>query len=127
MGDGREDEAANQPLLRDVNESLDMDRGALAKKGRAHVYVCECGDASCRDPINLYRHEYGAVRADGTTFAIALNHENPETDRVVVEYERYAVVQKTLAAAVKIVRHADPRALIVGDGGLGAPVDRGSR
>lgn len=120
MGDWREDEAANQSLLRDVNESLDMDRGALAKKGRAHVYVCECGDASCRDPINLYRDEYAAVRADGTTFAIALNHENPETDRVVVEYERYAVVQKTLAA-VKIVRHADPRALIVGDGGLGTP------
>jgi hypothetical protein len=73
------------------------------------VYVCECGDAACRDPISLSRLEYEAVRAEATWFAIAVNHENPELDRVVTENERFTVVEKWLREAAGIARRTNPR------------------
>jgi hypothetical protein len=125
MRDWREQEGANQSRFRDVNESIVMD---LPRRGvrRSGEYVCECGDVLCRQPIHLSDREYEAVRDDPTYFAIALNHENPEIDRVVAEYPRYAVVQKTLAAAVKIARETDPRAWrgperVGASGGAGTP------
>jgi hypothetical protein len=124
MQDWREQEAANQTRFRDVNESIGMD--LPRDPGRSDEYVCECGDAGCREPIHLSLLEYEAVRSRPTHFAIALNHENPEIDRVIAEYERYAVVEKTLAATVKIARETDPRAWRGperegGSGGAGTP------
>ena len=107
MLDWREEEAANQARFRDVNESIVMD--GAAPSNAVAVYVCECGDGRCREPIELSSLEYERVRDDPTHFAIVVNHENPEIDRVVVEYPHFAVVQKTLASAVMIARRTDRR------------------
>jgi hypothetical protein len=116
VSDWREDEATNQTRFRDINESIVMDIGEPAVRELTDAFVCECGDGACREPIHLSHEEYETVRRDPTWFAIALDHENPEIDRVVVEYARYAVVQKTLATAVKIARQTDPRAWRAGPG-----------
>jgi hypothetical protein len=50
----------------------------------------------CSEPIGLTRSEYEAVRAVPVRFAIALNHENPEIDRVLFENQRFATVEKFL-------------------------------
>jgi hypothetical protein len=60
-------------------------------------------------PISLTRAEYEIVRGDPTHFALATNHENPELDLVVVQYERYTVVQKWLKEAAMIAYATDPR------------------
>ena len=103
------DEAVNQTRFRTVNESIESTTDALGVHETWDVYVCECGDGECNAPIRLTREEYESVRGESTHFAIALDHENPEIDRLVSEHERYAVVQKTLPMAVRIARDTDPR------------------
>jgi hypothetical protein len=109
LSDWRRDEATNQTRFRAINESIENMTDTLGAHEAQDVYVCECGDGDCRAPIRLSRSEYEFVRSEATHFAIALNHENPEVDRVVAEHERYAVVQKAFAQAAKIARESDPR------------------
>jgi hypothetical protein len=109
VADWLRDEATNQTRFRAINESIEHMTDALDVHEPRDVYVCECSDGDCREPIRLTRAEYEVVRAESTYFAIALDHENPEMDRVVSEHERYAVVQKTLRMAVRIARETDPR------------------
>jgi hypothetical protein len=103
------DEAINQTRFRTVNESIETTTDALAVREAFDVYVCECGDGACSAPIRLTRAEYESVRGESTHFAIAVDHENPEIDRLVSENGRYAVVQKAFAMAMRIARETDPR------------------
>jgi hypothetical protein len=102
-------EVENEARFRELNE---WTRAAHDDEGVEHVwevYLCECGDASCSDPITLTRPEYELVRADATHFALATNHENPELDLVVSEHGRYTVVEKWLREAASIAYATDPR------------------
>ena len=76
---------------------------------RIDAYLCECSDPRCTEPILLTRPEYESVRAEAVRFAISLNHENPEIDRVVAENERFAAVDKFHGTAARIARASDPR------------------
>jgi hypothetical protein len=38
-----------------------------------------------------------------------LNHENPEIDRVLLENQRFATVEKFYGAPAKVARATDPR------------------
>jgi hypothetical protein len=89
-----------------TEESNDARPGPYAELA---AYLCECSDRRCTEPISLTRDEYEAVRAVGVRFAIALDHENPEIDRVVSENERFATVEKFLGVGARIARAADPR------------------
>ena len=104
------EEATNQTVFREMNEWTRDDEGGIgdAKRGR-DIYLCECGDGTCTAPILLTLTEYEAVRSEPTRFAIALDHENPEIDSVLVEYERYTVVDKSFGQAAQIARASDPR------------------
>ena len=55
--------------------------------------------------------EYEDVRSVATRFVLALNHEDPEAERLVSENERYAVVEKVSGLAMRLARHTDPRSL----------------
>jgi hypothetical protein len=110
INDWQREEVRNETRSRVVNESIQAATDVLGDQAPTDVYVCECGDASCRDPINLSRVEYEAVRAQATWFAIAINHENPELDRVVEEHDGFTVVEKWLREAAGIARGSDPRA-----------------
>jgi len=91
---------------KDMHESMD-------------IYLCECSDRRCADPIGMTRPEYEAVPAVPVRFAIALDHENPEIDRVLIEKPRFATVessmergQGSLAPAIPVDSHTatGPRA-----------------
>jgi hypothetical protein len=73
------------------------------------VYLCECSDRLCTEPISLTRAEYEAIRAVAVRFAIALNHENPEIDKLLFENERFATVEKFYGVGAQIARATDPR------------------
>ena len=49
------------------------------------------------------------MRAYATHFAIARNHENPESEQLIEEHERFAVVETVSGEAVKLARRSDPR------------------
>ena len=56
---------------------------------------------ACAHGIALTRAEYERVRAYPVRFAIAHNHENPESDQVVAEHERYTVVAKLVGQTAR--------------------------
>lgn len=102
-------EARNETRFRDQNEWIE-DASESFGSDRLMVFVCECGDGSCTEPIELTRAQYEAVRATSNRFALAVNHENPESEVVVSESARYAVVDKIEGVAMRIARDTDPRA-----------------
>lgn len=110
MLDWREQEATNETVFRAMNEwSKDANGDHSGMDHRTNTYLCECSDRRCTEPIGLTRREYEAVRAVPVRFAIALNHENPEIDRVLFENPRFATVEKFYGAGAKIARSSDPR------------------
>ena len=110
MADWRTQEAVNQTIFREMNEWTEDDSdGREGLLGPMDTYLCECEDAGCSDPIRLTRSEYEGIRSEPTRFALALNHENPVTDSVVSENERFATVDKFYGAGMRIARASDPR------------------
>jgi hypothetical protein len=110
VADWRDQEATNETIFREMNEWTEEENDArLGVMRQMDAYVCECSDRRCTEPISLTRPEYEAIRAISVRFAIALDHENPELDRVVSENERFATVDKFYGAGARIARAADPR------------------
>jgi hypothetical protein len=108
--DWRDQEATHETVFRAMNElSEDANVSNPSIDHRISTYLCECSDRRCTEPIGLTRLEYEAVRAVPVRFAIALNHENPEIDRVLFENQRFATVEKFYGAGAKIARSTDPR------------------
>lgn len=102
-------EARCQTMTRDFNEWIERASESLGLGSGVHVFRCECGDRRCDSTIELTRSEYERVREHPARFAIVLNHENPECDRVVAEYERHAVVEKLVGEASRHARRSDRR------------------
>lgn len=104
-----EQEARNEATARDRNEWILHADELLPGPTTVHTFVCECGDATCQEPIKLTTGEYEAVRDYATRFALALNHENPEAEYLVSKTAGYAIVEKIDGRYRRIVRATDPR------------------
>ena len=109
MSDWRDQETINETIFREMNEWTEEGNDTRQGAGqRVDTYLCECSDRRCSEPIRLTRVEYESIRAEAVRFAIALNHENPEIDRVVEENDRFATIEKFHGAA-RIARQTYPR------------------
>ena len=110
MPDWWDQQARNQTVSREMNEWTEEANDARLGLDRPmDTYLCECSDARCTEPIHLTRGEYEEVRSVAVRFAIAINHENPEIDRLVVENERFATVDKFFGSGSRIARETNPR------------------
>ena len=105
----REQEVRNEVRSRDRNEWIQTASQRFQARRPTEQYVCECSYPGCAFVLTLTHAEYEGVRARGTHFAIALDHENPEVDRVVSENERFAVVEKFLEMPRRVALQTDPR------------------
>ena len=103
-----EREVRNQALFREVNERIEQLPKGLDPKGYDRFF-CECGNPECTQQIALTRAEYQRVREHSSRFVIARNHENPETESVIEENERFAVVEHYAGGASQIARETNPR------------------
>ena len=102
-------EAAKQSRSRNQNEATALTPGVGCPEVDERSFWCECGDAQCSCSITLTLVEYELVREYATHFAVALNHENPESEHVVEEHERFATVEVITGEAAKLARTSDPR------------------
>ena len=114
-------EARHQALFREVNEHIEQLAHGFGVDGHDQL-VCECGNPECTQSIELTHDEYERVRAHASRFVVALNHENPETESIVEQNERFAVVETYAGASSRIARETDPRSqrelrLAEGNGG----------
>lgn len=110
MASWRARESETQARSREENESRARRRDSgTTDDGAVSPFRCECGDEACTCAIRLTAAEYESVRAYATRFAIARNHENPESEQLVEQHERFAVVETVSADATKLARRSDPR------------------
>lgn len=109
MGSWRDRESEKQGRCREQNESAARARTTAPANTGDITFRCECGDGECSCAIALTPAEYAVVRAQATHFAVAPNHENPESEQVITENERFTVVETVTADATKLARRTDPR------------------
>jgi|SRR5205085_7768390 len=109
MVDWRDAEVENETVFREMNEWAREQNGPVQDSGAIERFLCECGDRTCTDVIELSRPEYEWVRSLATRFALAVNHENPEIDHVVEENDRFTTVEKVAGPPSRIARETDPR------------------
>jgi hypothetical protein len=101
--------AHTEALFRDVNERIA--ESAERFNARDAEFVCECADPTCTERVPATLDQYEEVRADGTHFLLAPDHELPELERVVKRpHKRSVVVEKFNAVVARTVRRLDPRA-----------------
>jgi hypothetical protein len=97
-----------QVRMRERNEWIEQAHDAFDGHHREH-YVCECTDEGCAATIALTRAEYETVRASGIAFVVEVNHEDPRSEHVVDQTERFAVVQTVRSELATMARRDNPR------------------
>ena len=70
-------------------------------------FLCECSDTECVEQIELTAEEYESVREGPTQFALAPGHENGTIEQIVLETERFIMVEKLVAE--EFLERVDPR------------------
>jgi hypothetical protein len=95
MPDARSERIAqNEARFRDINERLRGDLQPVAGEADSVRFVCECGNASCREGVALALRDYRAVRLHPRRFAVAPGHEIPDVEAVVERHDDYVVIEK---------------------------------
>jgi hypothetical protein len=99
----------NETLFRAVNEQLEDLNEAFASFSDVVTIVCECGDGSCVDQINVSLDRYESVRADATLFFVRPGHEDDQVEDVVSDADAYFVVRKRAGEPQRIAEELDAR------------------
>lgn len=102
--------AENEAFFRDVNERIRDIADRHGPDAHLYAFVCECGDPTCVDRVELSLRDYEAVRADGTRFVLAEGHDDGTVETVVASTDDYVVVEK-VGVAGDVARALDPRAV----------------
>jgi hypothetical protein len=100
--------AQNETLFREVNERVeDL---ALGQTDEDHVYefFCECSNAHCDLKLSLPLSTYEQARTDSTVFIVAVGHDLPEIEEVVLRGAGFQLVRKRGEAA-DLADQTDPR------------------
>jgi hypothetical protein len=99
--------AANEALLRDVNEAIERGQWPGQENDRVG-FRCECAQLGCDQVIELTIGEYEEVRAHPRRFVIAEHHDLPEEETIVDSGSGWVVVEKRERAG-EIAEATDPR------------------
>src|SRR5262245_22830618 len=99
MSEAPERTAANEVVLREVNDRIaektsDLEARGLADRDEPSEYLCSCGRADCDESIELTLEQFEAAHAQEDRFVVAPGHDNPEIEDVVEQYETYSIVRK---------------------------------
>jgi hypothetical protein len=97
----------NEALFREVNERIE-DVNAEVSRSDLIEFLCECGEETCLDPVELTREEYEGVRSVSDHFAMRPGHEHPDFERVIDRRDRYVVIEK-VGQAEDVADRTDPR------------------
>ncbi|HET9323546.1 MAG TPA: hypothetical protein VFO03_06670 [Gaiellaceae bacterium] len=99
----------NEVVFREVNERLRELGEGFSLVSEAAEFVCECGDTSCVERIELTLSEYERVRSDPKRFFLLPGHEEPSVERVIEQHDDYWIVEKLPGGPAGIAIKEDPR------------------
>src|SRR4051812_6153071 len=74
--------ATNEALFRAVNAKIEGVNAALTSMVETFAVVCECGDTTCVEQIEVAVEDYERVRQDPTRFMVVAGHEAPDVEKV---------------------------------------------
>jgi hypothetical protein len=100
----------NEVLYRAVNERIEDLNQTFGAITETMTVVCECGDITCAEHIEVDLPTYEQIRADPTLFFVRPGHEQPDVEDVVDRADEYDVVRKRAGEAAAIAVENDPRA-----------------
>ncbi len=107
MSTRKERIAKTEALFRNVNEGIaEASEGFDSNDGH---FICECGDPSCTERIEVPVNEYERVREDATKFVVEPGHVKDDVERVVARRRGYSVIRKVDRAVAAIVRRLHHR------------------
>jgi hypothetical protein len=101
--------AENEILYRSVNERIEDLNASFGGLTETMAVVCECGDGSCAEQIEISILEYERVRAEATDFIIVPGHEIANVEDVVAHGATFDVVRKSEGGPAELARQEDPR------------------
>lgn len=87
--------ARNEALFREVNETVQTLELAHGDDSGLHDFFCECSDMECTIRLKLSHSEYETARSEGTRFIVACGHQRLDVERIVLEHDRFLLVEKT--------------------------------
>lgn len=99
--------AANEALLREVNEAIERGKWPGEENDRVG-FRCECARLGCDQVIELTIREYERVRGHPRRFVLAEGHEMLAAESVVESGAGWAVVEKGQRAG-EVAQVTDPR------------------
>ena len=99
----------NEALFRQVNETVEeLNEGTAGLTGTFDV-VCECGELTCTDQVEVDRAAYEQARSNPLWFVVTAGHELPDVEHVVHTGDGYVIVEKGAPEAQRAARETDPR------------------
>src|SRR5579884_2035565 len=101
--------ASNEALFRAVNEKIEDVNSAFGTITETVTVVCECGEDTCIDQIELSLPCYEDVRKDPSLFVVVPGHEIPEVEQVVEHGDGFDIVRKMVGTGGAIVSATDTR------------------
>lgn len=99
----------NEALFREVNERIRGLNDAFGAVTGDFTVVCECGDGTCVEQLQIEPGEYERVRGDAACFVIVPGHEIPDVEDVVERRAGYYVVRKKPGTPERVAEATDPR------------------
>jgi hypothetical protein len=100
--------AQNETLFREVNERIEDLALTHADDEHAYEFFCECSNAACDLKLTLSRSTYERARSDSAVFIVAVGHDLPEIEEVVLRGAGFQLVRK-LGEAAELAEETDPR------------------
>jgi hypothetical protein len=99
--------AKTEALFRNVNEEISDASGRF--EADVGEFVCECGDPTCTEHVEVPLDEYEDVRRHATRFVVRPGHVKGPVEQIVERKRRYTVVEKVDRVVAAIAKRLNPR------------------
>jgi hypothetical protein len=99
----------NEAIFREVNDRIESLAQTFELGTEPLDLICECGDASCVQRIQMTHAEYEEVRSVSHHFAVHPGHVAPDVETVVGQRKGYEIVSKGEGIPRQIAESTDPR------------------
>jgi hypothetical protein len=99
----------NESMFRQVNERIERVAETLQPTSDRLGILCECGDQTCTEQLDVAITDYERIRSDSTLFFVRKGHELSDVDNIVEQTAEYDVVRKKPGVPAGIARDLDPR------------------
>lgn len=90
----------NEQTFRDYNNRRVAFEEETDDPGEVAPFVCECGDPTCIEAVELTVNEYTSAHSAPNLFTVKPEHVYPDIERVIETGDRFWIVAKLAVDAI---------------------------